>query len=56
MSDTPNPHVQLGCGTLILIAIIVALFSNMGTKEELKEIRKQLDRIESKLDPSPTGN
>ncbi|MGC6464753.1 MAG: hypothetical protein ACON38_19500 [Akkermansiaceae bacterium] len=39
--------VSLGCGTLILIAIIVLIFGNKGTNEE---VEKRVERIESKLD------
>jgi hypothetical protein len=57
MSDpTQNPKVQLGCGTLILIAVIVAVFSQCGLREELHSIQDRLDRIERALAPgSETG-
>ena len=46
--------VQLGCGTLILIAIIVLLFSGRGEVEELQremsQLEQQLAQINSKLD------
>jgi hypothetical protein len=50
-----SPKVQLGCGTLILIAIIVAVFSQCGMKNELDSIHRQLDRIERHLDPGTAG-
>lgn len=50
-----DTRVQLGCGTLIIIAIIVALFS--GGRRESRELQRQfealnrrLDRIEQKVD------
>lgn len=51
MSDpAPTPTVQLGCGTLILIAIIVAIFSQGGHRDELRKIQHRLDRIEKLLE------
>jgi hypothetical protein len=45
---------QLGCGTLILIAIIVAMFSGRGdvreTREEVRALQDQVTRIEAKID------
>jgi len=50
MSDpAPTPTVQLGCGTLILIALIVAIFSQGGHRNELRSIQNRLDRIEKLL-------
>jgi hypothetical protein len=42
-------EVSLGCGTLILIGIIVAIFSG-NTKSEVNEMNQRLERIERKLD------
>ena len=39
--------VQLGCGTLIVIAIIVMLFSGGN---ESRKLRNQLDEVEQKID------
>ena len=36
---TRDQSVQLGCGTLILIAIIVMIFSRTDTKDVEREIR-----------------
>ena len=45
---------QLGCGTLILIAIIVAVFSGRGDVDELRDdvsaLRDQVTRLETKID------
>ena len=55
MADTPtDTRVQLGCGTLIIIAIIVALFSggrsDSRQRRQLEEMNERLDRIEQKID------
>ncbi len=50
--ETPSHEskASLGCGTLILIALIVAIFSGGGMKQEIKNIEARLERIEQKLD------
>jgi hypothetical protein len=55
MSDQRvDNKVQLGCGTLIIIAIIVALFSGgretTKLRSQLDETNKKLDRVEQKID------
>jgi outer membrane murein-binding lipoprotein Lpp len=45
-SNTDN-KVQLGCGTLIIIALIVMFFS--GGRES-KELRKSVDELNAKVD------
>jgi Sec-independent protein translocase protein TatA len=51
---TSDNKVQLGCGTLIIIALIVIIFS--GGKDtdklrrQLEDMSKQLDRLEKKVD------
>jgi hypothetical protein len=55
MTDKPvDNKVQLGCGTLIIIAIIVALFSGSSDsrriKRDLEEVTQRLERLEQKLD------
>ena len=54
MAEPQNKTVSLGCGTLILIAIIVLIFGNSGSNKELDQrldrIEQQLDRIEQKVD------
>lgn len=53
-STAQGVTAQLGCGTLILIAIIVALFSGRGDVEELRHevtaLRDQITRLEAKID------
>ena len=48
--DDSGPTANLGCGTLIIIAIIVASFSNGGPKGEIRNLRKDIKRIEEKID------
>ncbi|MGJ8726144.1 MAG: hypothetical protein ACSHYB_16430 [Roseibacillus sp.] len=48
--NSVTPKVGLGCGTLIIIALIVLVFSNAGNEEEeFKELSQKLDSIESSL-------
>jgi outer membrane murein-binding lipoprotein Lpp len=53
MSDQ-NRNVQLGCGTLIAIAIIVMIFSggrnDSATRKEIRELNQKIDRLEKKID------
>jgi cell division protein FtsL len=55
MSARPGEtKVQLGCGTLIIIAIIVMIFSggrdSSRLKNEVKELNEKIDRLEKKID------
>jgi outer membrane murein-binding lipoprotein Lpp len=55
MSTSPTENqVQLGCGTLILIAIIVMIFSGGGDIDKLQtsidELQTKVDRLEQKID------
>lgn len=55
MTETnSNNKVQLGCGTLIIIAIIVAMFSGGQESKELKEsvdaLNAKVERLEQKID------
>ena len=49
-----NNSVQLGCGTLIIIAIIVAVFSggrsNRDIQRQVEELNRKIDRLEQKID------
>jgi hypothetical protein len=49
-----TPKVQLGCGTLILIALIVMLFSDGGSnrklRKEIEALNAKIDRLEKKID------
>jgi Sec-independent protein translocase protein TatA len=42
--STPNNKASLGCGTLILIALIVMIFGN-ANRDVDKDLRKQLGSI-----------
>ena len=51
-SDLPSQKVSLGCGTLILIALIVLIFSNSGAKEntrQLNEIKTELTKLREEV-------
>jgi hypothetical protein len=55
MNERPVQHtVQLGCGTLIIIALIVMFFSRSRDTSELrgqiKEMNQKFDRLEGKID------
>ena len=49
-----NNSVQLGCGTLIVIAIIVMIFSGgrseKEVKSELRALNQKVERLEKKID------
>ena len=51
---TSDNKVQLGCGTLIIIALIVIIFSGGRdvdkVRRQLDDMSKQLDRLEKKVD------
>ena len=51
---TDGPKVQLGCGTLILIAIIVMMFSGgdrtKRLQEQIEQLEKKVERMEKKID------
>jgi hypothetical protein len=57
--DSGGPNVSLGCGTLILIAIIVAIFSgdNKGDiralRRDVQALEKKIDAMDAKLNPRP---
>ena len=52
-SENRTQQVSLGCGTLILIAVIVSMFSNRGTgdlerevqglRSEVRELKKSVE-------------
>jgi len=54
MSDLNSNRVQLGCGTLIIIALIVMIFSGRSNVDELKgnvqELTKQVLVLQGKVD------
>lgn len=49
-----NNTAQLGCGTLIIIALIVMVFSGGRESKELRQsvnaLNAKLDRLEKKID------
>jgi cell division protein FtsL len=49
-----NRQVQLGCGTLIIIAIIVMIFSgdrgSSKLRNEVRELNEKIERLETKID------
>lgn len=51
---TSDSKVQLGCGTLIVIALIVMFFSGGRDSDELRrsvdELNAKVDRLEKKID------
>ena len=49
--DPGGARVSLGCGTLILIAIIVAMFSRGGDETDaIRALRKDIQALEEKID------
>jgi hypothetical protein len=52
--EKADNKVQLGCGTLIIIAIIVMLFSggrdSRRLRDDLEDVNERLDRIEKQID------
>lgn len=50
MAQVVENRVQLGCGSLILIAVIVLFFSNRGDRDNHGHLADRLDRIERRLD------
>lgn len=62
----PGPSANLGCGTLIIIAIIVAIFSSRNTEsavrleQEVRAFQEKIDGlskgIEKLLPPRKGGN
>lgn len=54
MADVKSNHVQLGCGTLILIALIVFIFSGSekigDLKRNVQELTKQVIVLQGKVD------
>ncbi len=46
-SNTTDRTVSLGCGTLIIIALIVVFFSG---GRDVEKLQKSIDELESKID------
>jgi len=45
-----NPRASLGCGTLILIGIIVALCAGGPIRRDLDDLKDEIRRLEKKVD------
>ena len=55
MPDNCSNKAQLGCGSLILIALIVLIFSNCGNKvsdlrNDVQELTRQVTVLQQKVD------
>lgn len=55
MTERPaETKAQLGCGTLIIIAIIVMIFSggrdSSRLRDDVEQLNEKIDRLESKID------
>lgn len=54
MAEGERPKAELGCWTLVLIAIIVMIFSDQGGSRKLRrkidELNTKIDRLEKKID------
>jgi cell division protein FtsL len=53
VSDNPSQTVTLGCGTLILIALIVMFFGQSDTKNverEVKELRTEVSALKKTIE------
>jgi hypothetical protein len=53
MNDRTTQQASLGCGTLILIALIVLLFSGRGVsevKDEVKRLQTSVAELHAKID------
>jgi hypothetical protein len=51
--EARSDKVSLGCGTLILIALIVLFFSrsgNDGLKEEVRSLRTSVDKLTASVE------
>jgi outer membrane murein-binding lipoprotein Lpp len=48
--DPGNPKHSLGCGTLILIGIIVALCSGGVSDRDIEALRSDIQRLDKKID------
>lgn len=59
MADQGRDKVQLGCGTLILIALIVLFFSGPHQTEDmgpmLRDLRDEIQVLEKKVDALTTA-
>jgi hypothetical protein len=53
MANESNPKVSLGCGTLILIALIVLFLGNSNNDDkivnEIRDLKQQINRLEDQV-------
>ena len=42
--------VQLGCGSIIIIALIVILFARSGDKVEMQRLNDKMDALQKKIE------
>lgn len=54
MTERKDNQAQLGCGTLIVIAIIVMIFSgdrgSSKVRKDVQELNRKIERLEKKID------
>jgi hypothetical protein len=48
--DPGGPTVGLGCGTLLMIALIVVMFSNRGDTQAIRSLREDIQAVQEKVD------
>ena len=56
MTQQQQTHVGLGCGTLVLIALIVTTCGNLGQQEvadEVRRLRDEVRQLSEKVDALP---
>lgn len=53
MAHETNPKVSLGCGTLILIGLIVLFFGNSNNDDkvlkEIRDLKQQINNLENQV-------
>jgi len=48
--DPGGPTVGLGCGSLLLIALIVLMFSNRGDTQAIRSLSEDIQAVQEKVD------
>lgn len=60
MAPPPDNKVSLGCGTLILIALIVMIFSRSGDdrslRREIEQLQHEVRNLSSRSSVPPSSN